>query len=504
MININKEITDLVDYAIEKSLIDKRDKTYAINRLLEILNLDEFIESDDSNLKENRNLEDILKNIKEWALENNRVDNDSVDLMDLFDTRLMAQIIKMPSEIEREFFSHYILSPIKATDFYYKFSKYTNYIRENRIAKDIKWIHQTPYGNLDITINLSKPEKDPRAIAKGRNIISSNYPKCQLCKENEGYLGRLDHPARGNHRVIGIELTDEQWYFQYSPYVYYNEHCIVFKEHHVPMKICKLTFKRLLEFVGKFRHYFIGSNADLPIVGGSILSHDHFQGGNYSFAMDKAKEENQVQLKNNVEVCTLKWPLSVIRIKSKNVQNLEDTAYDIFAKWKQYSDEEVFIFSHTNGEEHNTITPICRYRNGLYELDLVLRNNRTTVEKPYGIFHPRKEYHHIKKENIGLIEVMGLAVLPSRLKKEMELLKTYLINDDIEFIKNNELLNKHYVWAEMLLKKYKFTFENVESILQKEIGEVFLLVLKDAGVFKCDEQGKKAFRKCRNIILNNL
>lgn len=499
MINIYDEINDLVDYAVKKNLIDKRDKIYAINKLLEVLHLDDF--KDIKHKKEERTLDNILENIKEWAVLNNLVENDSIDLLDLFDTKLISQLIKMPSEIEQEFYNHYKNSPIDSTDYFYEFSKNTNYIRENRITKDIRWKYETQYGNLDITINLSKPEKDPRAIAKGRNTVSSNYPKCQLCKENEGYPGRINHPARGNHRVISIDLADEQWYFQYSPYVYYNEHCIVFKENHVPMKITKMTFKRLLGFVQKFPHYFLGSNADLPIVGGSILSHDHFQGGNYSFAMDRAKEENHVWLKNDVEVCTLKWPMSVIRLKGKNVDNLEETAYEIFLKWKNYSDEEVLVLSHTNDEEHNTITPICRYRNGFYELDLVLRNNRTTEKKPYGIFHPREEYHHIKKENIGLIEVMGLAVLPSRLKKEIELLKLHLINNDINSVKNSDQLNKHYIWSKMLMEKYNFTFDNINSILNNEVAEVFLNVLKDAGMFKDNKQGKKAFTKFINTII---
>lgn len=501
MIDINREIRNLVEYATLKGLINKRDKIYCTNRLLEILELDSYSEPTDK-FNEYLKVEDILENIRLWAVENNRVEDDSNDLLDLYDTKIMAQLIKMPSEIEDKFWSLYDTSPAMATDYYYDFAINSNYIREKRIAKDIKWEYKTDYGTLDITINLSKPEKDPRAIAKAKELKSSNYPKCLLCAENEGYTGRLNHPARGNHRVIGIELADEQWYLQYSPYVYYNEHSIIFKENHEPMKITKHTFRRLLEFVNIFPHYFIGSNADLPIVGGSILSHDHYQGGNYTFAMAEAKEENKIVLNNEIEACTLHWPMSVIRIKGKTIEKLTDTAYDIFLKWKDYSDEEVDILSHSNGEEHNTITPICRFRDGLYELDLVLRNNRTTKERPYGIFHPREEFHHIKKENIGLIEVMGLAVLPSRLKTEMELVQEYLLKNDIEGIKNNKDLIKHYNWVLSILEKQKISEENVDNIINNEIGEVFLNVLKDAGVFKETYKDKEAFKKCRNILLS--
>lgn len=503
MIDINKEINDLIEYAVTAELLDKRDKTYAINRMLDVLELNEYKKPVDIQ-KSNMELDDILENIRLWAVEQNKVENDSVEVLDLFDTNLMAQLIKMPSEIEREFYSRYNNSPEEATKFYYAFAKNSNYIREKRVEKDIKWTHETSYGTLDMTINLSKPEKDPRAIAKAKEIKSSSYPKCLLCKENEGYSGTLNHPARGNHRVIGINLSGEMWYLQYSPYIYYNEHCIVFNEEHNPMKISRKTFKNLLDFVKLFPHYFIGSNADLPIVGGSILSHDHFQGGNYSFAMANAKEENYIMLKDNIEACTLNWPMSVIRLKGKNTDKLVVAAYEIFSRWKEYSDEQCLILSHSNGEEHNTITPICRFRGKLYELDLVLRNNRTTHDSPYGIFHPREEYHHIKKENIGLIEVMGLAVLPSRLKKEMELLKPYLINKNLEGIKKDNNLVKHYSWAGMLLTKYQITDENVNDILNAEIAEVFLNVLKDAGVFKDDEAGKYAFDKCMDALLKNL
>ncbi len=501
MIDINKEIRDLTEYAILKELIVKRDRIYCINRLLEVLELDSYNEPLD-NYNNELKVEDILENIRLWAVENKRVEDDSNDLLDLYDTKIMAQLIKMPSEIENKFWYLYDISPSMATNYYYDFAINSNYIREKRIAKDIKWKYKTDYGTLDITINLSKPEKDPRVIAKAKEIKSSNYPLCLLCAENEGYAGRLNHPARGNHRVIGLELADEQWYLQYSPYVYYNEHCIVFKENHEPMKITKQTFRRLLGFVNIFPHYFIGSNADLPIVGGSILSHDHYQGGNYTFAMARAKEENQIFLDNGVEASTLHWPMSVIRIKGKNIKVLADTAYDVFLKWKGYSDEEVGILSQSNGEEHNTITPICRFKHGLYELDLVLRNNRTTKDRPYGLFHPREELHHIKKENIGLIEVMGLAVLPSRLKTEMELLKEYLLINDLEGIKIHKDLSKHYNWTLRILEKQKISRENVDDIINNEIGEVFLNVLKDAGVFKETFEGQKAFKKCMHVLLS--
>ena len=503
MIDINKEISDLIEYAVTYELLDKRDKIYAANRLLDVLELNEYNKPDVAQSYK-RELDSILENIRQWADLHNRVENDSVEVLDLFDTKLMAELIKMPSDIEREFYNHYKNSPVRATEYYYAFAKNTNYIRVKRIEKDIKWTHETSYGTLDMTINLSKPEKDPRAIAKAKEIKSSSYPKCLLCKENEGYSGTLNHPARGNHRVIGINLSEEMWYLQYSPYIYYNEHCIVFNEEHNPMKITKRTFKNLLEFVQMFPHYFIGSNADLPIVGGSILSHDHFQGGNYSFAMANAKEENVVFLNDDIVGCTLNWPMSVIRIKGKNTDKLIDAAYEIFLRWKDYSDEQCLILSHTSKEEHNTITPICRFRGELYELDLVLRNNRTTAHCPYGIFHPREEYHHIKKENIGLIEVMGLAVLPARLKKEMELLKPYLINNDMEGIKSCDDLIKHFSWAEMIMAKYQLSNENITDILNKEIAEIFLCVLKDAGVFKDTESGKDAFKKCRDALFINL
>ncbi len=502
MIDINIEIKKLVDYAIDKGLLEERDRIYGRNKLLEVLGLDSYEEVKE-NLKKTDSVEDILGNINQWAVDNKLVDSDSVQLLDLFDTKVIAQLIKSPSVIEDEFYRHFNNSPEEATNYYYDFARNSNYIREKRIAKDVKWKYPTEFGTLDITINLSKPEKDPRLIAKEKNMKSSNYPLCLLCKENEGYEGRINHPARGNHRIIGLELADEEWYLQYSPYVYYNEHCIVLKSEHDPMKITKTTFRRLLDFTKMFPHYFIGSNADLPIVGGSILSHDHFQGGNYEFAMAKAKEENHIQLNNGIEVSTLKWPMSVIRIKASDIDILVEKAYDIFLGWKNYSDPDVEIYSHTDGVEHNTITPIARCRNGIFELDLVLRNNKTTEERPYGLYHPRQEYHNIKKENIGLIEVMGLAVLPSRLKLEIELLKKYLLDRDIDGIKNHADLEKHSHWAQDILARNSLTADNISDVLDNEIGEVFLKVLKDAGLFKYTEEGKAAFAKCRKKLLSN-
>lgn len=503
MIDINLEIKKLVDYAINKGFISERDRIYGTNKLLEVLRLDSYDEPI-SYTYEDESVEDILDRINHWAVNNNLVENDSVQLLDLFDTEVISQLIQMPSIIEDKFYSEYNKSPKNATEYYYNFAKNTNYIREKRVEKDVKWQYPTEYGTLDMTINLSKPEKDPRLIAKAKNMKSSNYPKCLLCKENEGYEGGINHPARGNHRIIGIGLADEQWYLQYSPYVYYNEHCIVFKAEHEPMKITKTTFRRLLDFTKTFPHYFIGSNADLPIVGGSILSHDHFQGGNYDFAMAKAIEENFIQLKDNIEACTLKWPMSVIRLKGKDIDSLVNTAYHIFLGWKDYSDPDVEIYSHTDEVEHNTITPIARCRDGIYELDLVLRNNKTTEKRPYGLYHAREEYHNIKKENIGLIEVMGLAVLPSRLKLEIELLKEFLLEKDIEAIENHVDLEKHSHWARDILEENELNADNISEVLNDEIGKVFLKVLKDAGVFKDDDKGAAAFLKCRNKLFLKL
>ena len=500
--DINVEINDLVEYAAAKSLLDARDKIYAINKLLDILGLYEYKEPICSGYS-GRSLGEILNCIRQWAVINKKIESDA-EAGDIFDAKLMDQLIKMPSEIEKEFYERYEQSPSEATDFFYNFSLNTNYIRADRIGRDIRWEYKTEYGTMNLTINMSKPEKDPRAIAKAKESKASGYPKCLLCKENEGYGGRVNYPARSNHRVIGIELADEKWYLQYSPYLYYNEHCIVLKEKHSPMKITKGTFQSLIEFVRMFPHYFMGSNADLPIVGGSILSHDHFQGGRYSFAMSEAREENHILLKDGIEACTLKWPVSVIRLKGTDTNKLIDTAYELFLRWKEYSDEGCMLQASSNKGEHNTVTPVCRYRNGSFEIDLALRNNRTTEDRPYGIFHPREELHHIKKENIGLIEVMGLAVLPSRLKKEMELLKKCMLNRDLECIKNSDELKKHYAWSEMIMSKHQLTKENIDAVIIDEVSQVFLDVLKDVGIFKDTPAGRKSFKKCRSILFKSL
>ena len=408
----------------------------------------------------------------------------------------MNCLLPRPAQVQAAFWEKYAISPEKATDYYYKFSQDSDYIRRYRVAKDLKWKVDSPYGEIDITINLSKPEKDPKAIAAARNAAASSYPKCQLCMENEGYAGRVNHPARENHRIIPITINQSNWGFQYSPYVYYNEHCIVFNGEHVPMKIDRAAFTKLFDFIKLFPHYFLGSNADLPIVGGSILSHDHFQGGHYTFAMAKAKIELPVTIPGyeDVEAGIVKWPLSVLRIRSKDTSRLIDLAEHVLNCWRSYTDEDAFIYAETNGEPHNTITPIARKNGDTYELDLTLRNNITTDEHPLGVYHPHAQYHHIKKENIGLIEVMGLAVLPSRLKEELELLADYIVNG--KDIRSNKKIEKHADWVEEFLPTYNnITEENVMEILQKEVGIVFTHVLEDAGVYKCTEQGRADFLK---------
>ena len=416
---------------------------------------------------------------------------------DLFDTKLMNCLMPRPSEVADKFWKIYHEeSPEAATDYYYKLSQDSDYIRRYRIKKDLKWVTSTEYGDLDITVNLSKPEKDPKAIAAAKLMKQSGYPKCQLCMENEGYAGRANHPARNNHRIIPITIDNNQWGFQYSPYVYYNEHCIVFNGQHVPMKIERATFVKLFDFVKQFPHYFLGSNADLPIVGGSILSHDHFQGGNYTFAMAKAPIERKVEFAGypQVEAGIVKWPMSVIRTRCRDTEPLIDLADKILKAWRGYTDEAAFIFAETDGEPHNTITPIARKNGDMYELDLVLRNNITTEEFPLGVYHPHQELHHIKKENIGLIEVMGLAVLPSRLKEELNLLAEYMVEG--KDIRGNEMLEKHADWVDEFTKRYDdINKDNVLDILKREVGVVFGKVLEDAGVYKCTEEGRMAFMR---------
>ena len=488
--NIFEAIKSLVNYAINNQMIEKEDEIWATNQICEALSIDTYEECE---AKEN-DLEKILAVILDYAVSNGLCE-DIVVYRDLFDTKIMGLITPRPSYVINKFNSLYEKSPKCATDFYYKLSQDSNYIRRYRIKNDLKWITKTEYGDIDITINLSKPEKDPKAIAAALKMKSASYPKCLLCKENEGYAGRVNHPARQNHRIIPMVLGGDDFYLQYSPYVYYNEHCIVFNSEHTPMKIDRSAFEKLLDFIELFPHYFVGSNADLPIVGGSILTHEHFQGGNYEFAMAKAPIETQVKFSGfeDVETGIVKWPMSVIRISSKSKERLVDLADKILTAWRGYTDENSFIYAETDGEKHNTITPIARMRNGKFEFDLVLRNNITTDECPLGFYHPHPEYHHIKKENIGLIEVMGLAVLPSRLKNEMALLKDAMLQGkDISKI---DAIASHKDWADMIMNKYDITADNCEEILQKEIGIVFTSILEQCGVYSRNEKGKKDFLK---------
>ena len=489
---IDQAIRQLVDYGLRTGLVGKEDEIYTVNRLLELLEIEEY---EDKPAPE-AELEDILKALLDYAVEAGLMKEDGVVYRDLFDTKLMGALTGRPNEVIGRFWELYRESPRKATDYYYRFSQDTDYIRRYRIKKDQKWTAPTAYGDLDITINLSKPEKDPKAIAAAKLAKQSGYPKCLLCMENVGYAGRINHPARQNHRVIPVTINGQEWGFQYSPYVYYNEHCIVFNKNHIPMKIERDTFRKLFDFVRQFPHYFVGSNADLPIVGGSILSHDHFQGGHYTFAMEKAEVEETFQVKGfeDVEAGIVKWPMSVIRLKAADSDRIVELADHILKAWREYTDEEAFIFAYTDGEPHNTITPIARRNGELYEMDLVLRNNITTEECPLGVYHPHGELHHIKKENIGLIEVMGLAVLPARLKDEMELLKEYLVQG--KDVRSAESLVKHADWVDGFRGKYAgFTEENTEKILRDEIGIVFMKVLEDAGVYKRTEEGRRYFRR---------
>ena len=440
-------------------------------------------------------LEEVLKGLLDEAVSRGIIE-DSVVYRDLFDTKIMNCLMPRPAQVQKEFWDRYEKDPQEATDYFYKLSQDSDYIRRYRVKKDQKWTVDSEYGTIDITINLSKPEKDPKAIAAAKLAKSSSYPKCLLCPENEGYAGRINHPARENHRIIPITVNDSPWGFQYSPYVYYNEHCIVFNSSHVPMKIERNTFIKLFDFVKLFPHYFLGSNADLPIVGGSILSHDHFQGGHYTFAMAKAPIEKHVIIPGyeDVEAGIVKWPLSVLRIRHKDEKRLIDLATHVLEVWRGYTDEAAFVFAETDGEPHNTITPIARKVGDTFELDLTLRNNITTEENPLGVYHPHAEYHHIKKENIGLIEVMGLAVLPARLKEELELLGEYILEG--KDISSNEKIEKHAAWAAQFLPKYdNLDKDNIQDVLRKEVGNVFVHVLEDAGVYKCTAEGREAFMR---------
>ena len=488
---VYEAIKKLVTYGMETGLISEEEKIYSTNLILDVLKLDDYEEPEES--YEKVELEPVLKELLDYAVEKGLIE-DSVVYRDLFDTRLMNCLVPRPSQVIKTFKEKYAASPEEATNYYYKLSRDSDYIRRYRVCKDMKWVTKTEYGDIDITINLSKPEKDPKAIAAAKLAKQSGYPKCQLCRENEGYAGRTNHPARENHRIIPITINGGQWGFQYSPYVYYNEHCIVFNGQHVPMKVERATFVKLFDFIKLFPHYFIGSNADLPIVGGSILSHDHFQGGNYEFAMAKAPVEREFTVKGyeDVKAGIVKWPLSVIRLSCTDEKRIIDLADHILKAWRGYTDEEAYVFAETDGEPHNTITPIARKRGDMYELDLALRNNITTPECPFGLYHPHNELHHIKKENIGLIEVMGLAVLPSRLKEEMEILSDYIV--DGKDIRSNEKIEKHADWVDEFRPKYPvINAENVDAVLKEEIGIVFKKVLEDAGVFKRDVKGQAAF-----------
>ena len=482
-------IDSLVSYAMNRGLAEPVDHQVLTNRLLDILRLDDYELSDEP---QSEDLEEILAGILDYAVAHGLCE-DNITARDIFDTRIMGAVTPMPREVVRTFEEKYAISPVEATDWYYRFSCDTDYIRRYRIAKDMRWKYASDYGEMDITINLSKPEKDPKAIAAAKNAPQTAYPKCQLCRENEGYAGRLNHPARANHRIIPITVCGEDWCLQYSPYVYYNEHCIVFNSRHVPMKIDRSAFEKLLDFVKDFPHYFVGSNADLPIVGGSILSHEHFQGGHYQFAMEKAGLEKEVCFKGfeDVKAGIVKWPMSVIRLDGENPTRLAELADKILLCWRGYSDESAGVVAFSDGEPHNTITPIARRRGELYELDLVLRCNITTPEHPLGVFHPHADKHHIKKENIGLIEVMGLAVLPSRLKQELKDLASAIVSG--ADIAADEVLNKHAPWVEELKKQYSFTEENALDIILQETGRVFTEVLEDAGVYKNTPEGRAAF-----------
>ncbi len=491
---IQRNIRQLVQYGLQTGLITEADKIYTTNRLLELFRLDELEECSEEVSMSVDELETVLAQMMDYAYAQGIMTENSIVYRDLFDTKIMSMLVPRPSEVISEFETRYEKSPMEATDYFYKLSQDTDYIRRYRIKKDQKWVAATKYGNLDITINLSKPEKDPKAIAAAKTAKQSGYPKCLLCMENEGYAGRVNHPARQNHRVIPVVINGSRWGFQYSPYVYYNEHCIVFNSQHIPMKIEHDTFCKLFDFVKQFPHYFVGSNADLPIVGGSILSHDHFQGGHYEFAMARAQVERTFTVKGfeDVEAGIVNWPMSVIRISAADSGRLVALADVILSAWRGYSDEAAFIFAETDGEPHNTITPIARKRGEKFELDLVLRNNITTEEHPLGVYHPHANLHHIKKENIGLIEVMGLAVLPARLKDEMEKLEEAILSG--ADLRKDELLEKHADWVEEFLPRYpQINKDTLMDIIHTEIGNVFMQVLEDSGVYKRNEEGQAAF-----------
>lgn len=503
---IQERILELTEYGLVTGLIEPQDKRFTINRLLELFHIDE-LEDEVTAAYEKRTpmtqesaeeaLPQILAEMLDYAAEQMLIPDNTITYRDLFDTKIMSMLVPRPSEVVRRFYDLYEKeSPQAATDYFYKLSRDTDYIRRYRVKKDLKWIADTEFGTLDITINLSKPEKDPKAIAAAKTMKASGYPACMLCRENIGYAGRMNFPARQNHRAVPVAINGADWYLQYSPYVYYNEHCIVFCGEHTPMQIDARTFRKLFDFVGQYPHYFLGSNADLPIVGGSILTHDHYQGGRYTFAMAKANIEEHCTIRGfeDVEAGILNWPVSVLRLRSKEPARLIELASRVLDRWRGYTDEAAFIFAETDGEPHNTITPIARCVGGVFELDLALRNNITTEAYPLGVYHPHGELHHIKKENIGLIEVMGLAVLPSRLKAELQLLADALVcGADVAA---DERIAKHADWAKEVVRKHpELNAENAEAILRDEVGAVFVRVLEDAGVYKCTPEGRAAFRR---------
>ena len=495
---IDAAVSKLAAYALRTGLIEPCEYTWAVNTILDALKLDSY--TDPGEEWGEIQLAPVLEELLDDAFARGVLTENSVVYRDLFDTELMGRLTPRPAQVTAKFQALYEEDPQKATDWYYKFSQDTNYIRRDRIARDMQWKARTEYGELDITINLSKPEKDPKAIAAARNLPASNYPRCQLCAENEGYAGRVNHPARQNHRIVPITINGSLWFLQYSPYVYYNEHCICLNSEHTPMKIDKACFGKLLDFVGQFPHYFVGSNADLPIVGGSILAHDHFQGGRYTFAMAKAPVETPFTFPGyeDVQAGIVKWPMSVVRLTCGDPQRLIDLADHILTAWRGYTDEAAMILAETDGEPHNTITPIARRRGEDYELDLVLRNNLTTEEHPLGVYHPHAELHHIKKENIGLIEVMGLAVLPARLKAELAAVAEKLAKG--EDLRADPLTASHADWAEGFKGKYEITADNALDVVQKETGLVFAQVLEHAGVYKRTPEGKEAFLRFLNTL----
>ncbi|MCP8617553.1 UDP-glucose--hexose-1-phosphate uridylyltransferase [Salirhabdus salicampi] len=498
--NIYEDIERLIQYGLSQQLIHEEDVVYTRNRILEILRLEDWEQVDVTGEEVPNQPSDILERILDWAAAQGLLQENTVTFRDLLDTKIMAAFVKRPSEVIRDFKDLYEQEgPKAATENFYQMSKASHYIRQDRIAKNEHWTVGTEYGDIEITINLSKPEKDPKAIAAAKSVKQTNYPSCLLCKENVGFAGRVNHPARQNHRTIPVTLNEELWHIQFSPYVYYNEHAIVFYDKHEPMKISKRTFDHLLAFTEKFPHYFLGSNADLPIVGGSILSHDHFQGGHHDFPMAIADIERQFTIASypDVNVGIVKWPMSVVRLQGKDREQVSELAEHILQSWKEYSDPNVDVYAFTDDIPHNTITPIARRRGDLFELDLVLRNNRTSEEHPMGIFHPHEEVHHIKKENIGLIEVMGLAVLPGRLQDELKRLANYLVQPNWEDqVQQDEEVVKHLEWAKSLAAKHEERSpQSMEAILQEEVGHIFATILEHAGVFKRNEEGQQAFRQ---------